>query len=75
MLKFEIDRKKIMIEGSGSVTTYCKRKGIDYRTLYNVLQSKRTRFEDGSKSQAVVDKLIHLGVGEWVETPDETLSA
>ncbi len=68
MLRFEIDKKKMMTDSGGSVTSFCKRHGIDYRTLTNIMASKRKRFDEGSKAQSVAERLISLGIARWEET-------
>lgn len=75
MLRFEIDKKKMMTDGCGSVTSFCKKHGIDYRILTNIIASKRMRFDEGSKAQIVSQRLVSLGVASWEEIPDEAQSA
>ena len=72
-MRFVVDMDKIKVLGSGSVKTYCRRNGIDYKTLYNIRKGA-VRFEDGSKAQKVSERLIELGVAEWIKNEKEEMA-
>lgn len=75
MLRFEIDKKKMVADGGGSIASFCEKQNIEYRILTNIMASKRCRFGKGSKAKAVAEKLVLLGAARWVEVPDKSLSA
>lgn len=75
MLVLTIDKKKMMIDGCGSMTAYCNQNGIDPRTVFNIMQSKRRRFVSGSNKQLAADRMIKLGVAKWEDIPDEEVTA
>lgn len=75
MLQFQIDKRKIVTEGGGSVTAYCEKNGIDYRILANIMASKRRHFSSKSKTRIVAERLVALGVARWEDVEDQILSA
>lgn len=62
--RFVIDFAKLKSMGGGSTTTFCKRHNLPRCHIYAV--NNRQSFNDGSKSQYIAEKLMTLGVGEWI---------
>ncbi len=68
-VKFELDRAAMQNLGSGNVMDFCRRFNIDYNLLQHVMRKAYVR--SGTKSQEIVDRLIKMGVGKYVNVPKE----
>ncbi|RLA75847.1 MAG: hypothetical protein DRG78_20175 [Epsilonproteobacteria bacterium] len=62
---FKIDMAKAKTVGGGSISTFCKRNNILRAVMYQM--NGAVSFRDGSKAQAISEKLINLNVGKWIE--------
>lgn len=69
-VRFQLDRAEMLNRGGGSVTEFCRRFNIDRNLLNHVL--KKSHVKTGTKSQALVEKLIGMGVGKYVNVAKET---
>ncbi|GEM_PF-5857979 len=72
-VKFVVDRAAIQNLGGGNEMDFCRKYGIDYNLLQHIKRKRYTR--SGTKSQAIVEKLIALGVGRYVNVTEDTKEA
>ncbi len=68
-VKFVIDKAQMLNLGGGNVMEFCRRYGFDYNLLQHVIRKKYTR--NGTKSQEMVERLIKMGVGKYVNVTEE----
>jgi hypothetical protein len=64
MAHFEVNMAKVKEIGGGSVKTFCARHGFPRIDIYAI--NGRNHFRDGSQAQRIMEKLLELGVGRWV---------
>ena len=64
MAHFEVDFAKLKKIGSGSIQTFAELNSLPRRYV-NYVDGKKS-FVKGSKGQAVAERLVILGVGDWV---------
>ncbi|WP_456403509.1 hypothetical protein [Hydrogenimonas sp.] len=67
-VKFVIDRAKLLNLGGGSVAEFCKRYDIDRQLFYSVIG--RSRVSSGTQAHKIVEKLIEMGVGKFVNVDE-----
>ena len=72
-VKFQLNRAEMLNMGGGSVTEFCRRFNIDRNLLNHVL--KKSHVKSGTKSQALVEKLISMGVGRYVNVAEKEAAA
>jgi len=63
-VEFRLDEAKMLNIGGGSISEFCERFNIDRIMMYNVRGKSYVR--PNTKSAALVEKLINLGVGKYV---------
>lgn len=66
---FRIDEAKMQNIGGGSVSSFCERFHIDRNLMYHV--RGKAYVKPNTKSAALVQKLIDLGVAKYVNTDRE----
>ena len=63
---FTLDEARMLNMGGGSITSFCEQYGIDRNLMYHVRGN--THVKSGTKSHALVSKLVNLGVGKYINT-------
>jgi len=64
---FVVDTDKILVEGFGSIKTYCKAHDLNPLEVHQLTFTAKNQqyFQDGSKKQELAKRLVNLGVAYW----------
>lgn len=68
-IEFELNEAKMQNMGGGSITSFCERFNINRNLMYHIKGKSYVR--PNTKSASLVEKLITMGVGKYINSEIE----